>query len=291
MAELHFNTIAIIGPGLLGGSLGLALKTHGFKGRVIGVARKQATLETARDRGCIDEAVTDLTAAVTEADLVVLATPVQSACRLLQRMADAVNPAAVITDVGSTKQSICDTAARKLANGSRFVGSHPMAGAETSGPAAARADLYRGKPVIITPTDGTDAEAAAAVKSLWQTLGMRVHRMTPAEHDRAVAAISHLPHIVSAMLMLNAKRSGSLDVASTGLADMTRLAGGDVEMWTEILADNRQAILDQLKTWQEATTAFGDLLAGGDVEKLAAWLVAARDARQNWNIDQLGDDD
>jgi prephenate dehydrogenase len=291
MAQLPFNTIAIIGPGLLGGSLGLALKQNGWEGRIIGVARKESTLETARARGCIDEAVTDIDDAVAEADLIVLATPVQSACRLLERMADAVNPSAVITDVGSTKQSIVDTATRVLPNGSRFVGSHPMAGAETSGPAAARADLYLGKPVIVTPTERTAADASAAVESLWQTLGMRVRRMTPAEHDWAVAAISHLPHIVSAMLMQTARQSGALNVASTGLADMTRLAGGDVDMWTEIISDNRQAILDEIENWQEATTAFRDLLAEDDADKLTAWLAAARDARRSWNIEALGDDD
>lgn len=291
MAEFNFNTVAIIGPGLLGGSLGLALKQNGWEGRLIGVARKESTLETARARGCIDEAMTDIDDAVAEADLIVLATPVQSACRLLERMADAVNPSAVITDVGSTKQSIVETAARVLANGSRFVGSHPMAGAETSGPAAARADLYLGKPVIVTPTDLTDADAAAMVESLWQTLGMRVHRMEPDEHDCAVAAISHLPHIISAMLMQSAAQSGALGVASTGLADMTRLAGGDIDMWTEIISDNRQAILDEIENWQEATTACRDLLVEGDTEKLTAWLAAARDARRNWNMETLGDDD
>jgi len=286
---MDFKTITIVGPGLLGGSLGLGLKLRGYEGRIIGVARQTTTLETAKARGCIDEAADDLRAAVADAQLIVLATPVRSACRLLESMAGSVGKRAVITDVGSTKQSIVATANRVLDDAGRFVGSHPMAGAETSGPGAARADLYIGKPVIITPTDATHPPALRAVESLWRTLGMSVHRMTPSQHDRAVAAISHLPHALSALLMRFATASGALGVASTGLADMTRLAGGDVEMWADIFSDNRQATLDALDHFQDEVAAFRAMLADGDREQMADWLTAARNERGKWNRLSLGD--
>lgn len=290
MIDPRFNTITIVGPGLLGGSLGLALKLRGYGGRIIGVARRAETLATARARGCIDDAATDLTAAVRAAELVVLATPVRSACSLLKAMAGALPDGAVITDVGSTKQSIVATAERVLSDPSRFVGSHPMAGAETSGPQAARAELYVGKPVILTPTESTDADAVSAVESLWRAMGMRVHRMSPAAHDRAVAAISHLPHAVSALLMRFAAESGALPVASTGLADMTRLAGGDVEMWADIFTDNRDAVLDAIDRWQAAVGRFRERLAGDDRAAIEQWLADARHERQAWRPTQSGGD-
>jgi len=290
MTAIDFKTITIIGPGLLGGSLGLGLKLRGYEGRIIGVARREATLELAKARGCIDEAVSDIHEAVNDAELIVLATPVQSACQLLESIAPTVNQDAVITDVGSTKQSIVTTANRVLGQAGRFVGSHPMAGAETSGPGAARADLYIDKPVIVTPTDSTDPQALRNVEALWNTLGMDIHRMSPSEHDRAVAAISHLPHAVSVLLMRFAAASGSLHVASTGLADMTRLAGGDVEMWADIFSDNRPAVLDAIDRWQEAIGEFRALLADGDRQRLADWLTEAREQRGNWNRRSLGDD-
>ena len=205
-------------------------------------------------------------------------------------MADAVPAKAVLTDVGSTKASIVEMAERALPDGSRFVGSHPMAGAETSGPGAARADLYVGKPVIVTPTEATDADARAKIESLWHTLGMLVHRMAPDEHDRAVAAISHLPHAVSALLMRFAADSGALPVASTGLADMTRLAGGDVQMWADIFSDNQKAVIEAIDRWRESLGAFRAMLADNDRAALEQWLAAARDERQAWRPTNAGGD-
>ena len=286
MTRLPFQNVTIVGAGLLGCSLGLALRAAGFGGRIIGVARRQATLDTARARGGIDHGTRDLAEACDGADLVVLATPVGTVLTQIDELAALDVHNAVVTDVGSTKRSIVERAAGRLG---RFVGSHPMAGGEMTGPEAARADLYTGKPCIITPTDTTDGEALAAVEQLWTTLGMRLRRMAPAEHDKTVAVISHWPHVVSVLLMEAAASAEALDVASTGLADMTRLAGGDVTMWSDILLDNAEAVCEAIEEFSLASSALMKVLRAGSREELQTLLADARRTRQDWRPEAPGE--
>ena len=157
-----------------------------------------------------------------------------------------------------------------------------MAGAETTGPEAARADLFHDKPVIVTPTHATAPEALDRVESLWRGLGMHVHRMTPSEHDRLVAVISHVPHAASALLVKLAEESGALPVASTGFADMTRLAGGDPQLWADIFLDNRAAVLAAVERWASLTDEFRQALAAGDRGLLLRLLQDAQAARDTW---------
>ena len=282
MVDLNFTNIAIIGTGLLGGSVGLALRRSGFGGRLIGTGSRPATLEKAQAAGCVDHITTDLSEAVSGSDLILLAAPVGAIPDLLGRLAESINGQAIITDVGSTKANIVAAAERSLRRPERFVGSHPMAGAETTGPESARADLFEGKPVILTPTQVTDPQAGARVEELWRALGMQVHRMSPAEHDRLVAIISHVPHAAAVLLVRLAAEGGALPVASTGFADMTRLAGGDPSLWADIFLDNRQAVLAALGRLTEMTEDFRRIIQSADREKLLDLLAETQSTRQAW---------
>lgn len=274
------RNIAIVGVGLLGGSIGLALREAGFAGRRVGVGRSRRTLDRALELGCVDE--TAELAAAARCELIVLATPVGAMFDLLHRLAAVAERGTVVTDVGSTKQTIVAEAERVLPEPGRFVGSHPMAGSERGGPDHASAALFRDKPVAVTPTERTDGEAAAQVERLWRLLGMSVHRIAPADHDRAVARLSHLPHALSVLLMQQAHRSPGLELASTGLADMTRIAGGDPALWADIFIDNADAVLDACDEHQQLLDAFRRVVGEGDRGRLLEMLDSARAARLDW---------
>lgn len=275
------QNVTIAGVGLLGGSVGLALRKAGFTGRRIGVGRTQATLDRAIALGCIDEA-SDLETAAAQSDLILLAAPVGAILDLLHRLAAVGSTRALITDVGSTKHTIVAEAERVLPEPGRFVGSHPMAGSERGGPDHATADLFRGKPVAVTPTETTDPAAIDRVEGLWRALGMVVHRFAPAEHDRAVARLSHLPHALSVVLMDQAHRGAGLELASTGLADMTRIAAGDPGLWADIFIDNADAVLDACDEFELLFDGFRRAVREGDRQRLSEVLEAARAARLNW---------
>ncbi len=285
MLDPGIQHITIIGPGLLGCSLGMALRARGYTGGLVGVARRQATVDAAIARGGIDAGTDDLAQACSHADLIVLATPVATVLRQIDQLAGLAPADAIVTDVGSTKRSIVLRATAKLP---RFVGSHPMAGGELTGPDAARADLFQDRPCVVTPVEDTDARASQLVQDLWSGLGMRVHIMDPARHDRAVAVISHWPHLVSVMLMHAADAHGALDIASSGLADMTRLAAGDVTMWADILLDNAPAVLEAIDDWKQTSEVVADVLRAGDRPGLENLLGEARDVRMQWRPSSPG---
>jgi prephenate dehydrogenase len=252
--------------------------------RIVGVARSAETRATALERGCVTEATDDLSNACDGADLVVLAVPVATALKLMPRVAEAVGPDAIITDVGSTKASIVSAAAMHLNHPRQFVGSHPMAGGEQTGPAAADPDLFVDRPAIVTPVGATEANAVATVEQLWRALGSRLHRLPPDVHDRMVGRISHLPHLLACVLMELAERDGALSVASTGLCDVSRPASGDPRMWADIFTDNRQALLDlieeaidRLQQWRVTVDTSDD--AG---EAVRQRLAVAKQIRDDW---------
>ena len=284
MTTHGFEHIVIVGTGLLGGSIGLALRHRGYTGHLIGVGRRQSTLDAALAARCIDEGTTDLAGAVTAdgCDLVILGTPVGTIRSHLGELADLNVQQPVITDVGSTKRSIVDHAERTLPHPARFVGSHPMAGGEEHGPANARADLFEGRPVILTPTDQTNPDIADRIEAFWTSLGMRAVRMTPADHDRAVARISHLPHVAAVLLVELARRREDLHLASTGFADTTRVASGDETIWADILLDNVDAVLDALDSWDALAEELRLVLRDGKRDALVALLASARAARDGW---------
>ena len=278
-----FQHITIVGPGLLGASLGLALKARGYGGLITGVARSRDTLDRARQVGAIDRGETELAAAVAEGSrLVVVAVPLGHFEAVFKTTAPLQRPGLVVTDVGSTKAGVCDLAGRLLADPAAFVPAHPMAGSERSGPDHADADLFVGKPCVLTPTDATDAHALRRVEAVWQGLGMTVLRMTAADHDAATATVSHLPHALAALLMNVVDERGNLAVASTGLRSTSRLASGHPAMRADILTSNRAALLASLDSFQSHLEALKAALRDGRDDVVLDTLTHAKTVRDRW---------
>jgi prephenate dehydrogenase len=273
--------LAIVGVGLLGGSIALAARAHGLAREIVGIGRDRTRLEAPLRAGAVDRVTTDLTAGVRDADVLVLAANVLANERLLADAWPAVAPSAVVTDVGSTKRGIVAVAER-LPGAHRFVGSHPMAGSEKSGYAVARPDLFRGAMVIVTPGDASEPGAVKTVTSFWEALGARVSALEPDTHDRVVAAISHLPHVVAWALVEAVGRfePAALPFAARGFKDTTRIAAADTAMWTEILLSNRDTIVSSLGAFRGALGELERLIATGDragIESLLARLKTERE--------------
>ena len=273
--------LAIVGVGLLGGSIALAARAHGLAREIVGIGRDRTRLEAPLRAGAVDRVTTDLTAGVRDADVLVLAANVLANERLLVDAWPAVAPSAVVTDVGSTKRGIVAVAER-LPGAHRFVGSHPMAGSEKSGYAVARPDLFRGAIVIVTPGDASEPGAVKTVTSFWEALGARVSALEPDTHDRVVAAISHLPHVVAWALVEAVGRfePAALPFAARGFKDTTRIAAADTAMWTEILLSNRDTIVSSLGAFRGALGELERLIATGDragIESLLARLKTERE--------------
>jgi prephenate dehydrogenase len=278
--------LSVLGIGLLGGSLGLAVKKLSKHCSVAGYARKSETLRTARDMGAIDEGYADAAAAVRGADLVVLCTPVGVLCNLLDEIWPALEPGAVVTDVGSTKRTLVSHAASR--GYSTFVGSHPMAGSEKQGVQHARADLYEGALCITTPDNRTQPEALEKVESFWKLLSMRVQRLTPEAHDRLIGDVSHLPHAIAAALV-HAQPNEALALAGKGFLDTTRIAGGDAGLWRDILLDNRDNLRAGLGRLRQDLDRLLLLLERSDSEGLRAWLESAAKRREGLSKTRIED--
>ena len=287
--SLHqLEQLTIVGTGLLGASVGLALKAAGYTGRVVGVGRRAATVEQARALGAVDAAATDFSV-VTQSQLLVIAVPLGAFDAVLGQVAPHVHDRLVLTDVGSTKGSVRAAAHRHLSHPQRFVGAHPMAGSEQQGPDAACATLFAGKPCIITAESDTDAHALQVVESLWAALGMRLLRMSAHEHDQAVATVSHLPHAMATLLVQVAIEQGGWDVASTGFRDTTRLASSNPPMRADILSANRDAILEALGAMRGQIDRFIDLLQRDDHEAIRHLLEQSQQTRDDWRKGAFGD--
>jgi prephenate dehydrogenase len=268
--------LAIVGVGLLGGSVARAARAEGLAGEIVGVGRARARLEPALRDGTLDHAVVDLAAGVRDADFVVLAAPVAANERLLAALWPVASAGALVTDVGSTKRSITRAAERLgRGGGARFVGSHPMAGSERSGYAVSRPDLFRGATVVVTPTDATDPAAVKDVSAFWEALGARVTVLDPAAHDRAVAAVSHLPHLVADALVEAVARfaPNAFELAAGGFKDATRVAASDATIWQEIFRTNRDALTAAVGAFRLALADLEALIADDDPAALAAALA------------------
>jgi prephenate dehydrogenase len=270
--------VTVVGVGLLGGSAALAIKAHDPSVRVAGVGRRKVSLDAALEVGAIDTAHFDPAECVGQSDLVILATPVGAFEKHLKAAAPALGPNTLVTDVGSTKVRVTRLAGRILGAGSLFVGSHPMAGSEQKGVRFSRADLFAGAVCIITPTAQTPGGAVDAIEEFWGFLGMRVVRRSPAAHDRAVARISHLPHMLASLIMLLPGKN-DLEVSASGFRDVTRLASGDPEMWRDILLTNRSAVLSALDSFSKDTAALRDLIDRGDGEAIEKFLTRSKRRR------------
>lgn len=285
---MKIDTLALVGAGLIGGSFALALKQAGAVHTVLGVGRSPARLTVARELGLIDRAV-DWTEAG-QADVILLALPVGETEAVLRQLAPHLKPGAIITDAGSTKMNV--VAAAYAALGTRavdFVPGHPIAGSERSGPGAARADLYRGRRVVITPQPDTRAEALATVRALWETTGAQVETLDAAQHDRIFAAVSHLPHLAAFALVddLAARADSELffRFAASGFRDFTRIAASSPEMWRDIALANRPALLAELDGYIAALLTLRQALNDEDAVALLTMFSRARAAREHWTME------
>jgi prephenate dehydrogenase len=285
----QFDTVAIVGVGLIGGSIGLALRERKLARSVVGIGRRESSLAAATKVGAIDRATTDLAEGVALAEIVVVCTPVDTVAEIVLKAAAATPSGALVTDAGSTKQAIVAAVEAgwvDRGDGSQFVGSHPVAGDHRTGPSHARADLLNGRTVIVTPTPATPAGAVERVTSFWQALGANVTTLSPAEHDAALAATSHLPHLVAAALAA-ATPERLLPLAASGWRDTTRVAGGDPALWRPIFATNRGPVLAALENFQRSIGKLRDALEQGDDRQLLALLEQAE--RIKSDHDALGD--
>ncbi len=274
-----FPNITILGGGLLGGSLAMKLVQTGHHVRLW--ARREETVDAALESG-IQCATNDLAAAARSTDLVVLAVPVGSMPTLVSRALQAGLPAGcLITDVGSVKRAPHDTIPPLLAgSGMDFIGSHPMAGSEQNGLAAASPDLFENAACLLTNDEQVAAGRAAALERFWQGVGCRTTWMSAAAHDELVARISHLPHIVAASAArICLKHPGDGRFGGGGLRDTTRVASGNAEMWAEILTENRQALLEPLRETIADLSEILAMLESGDQEQTRKWLAAAKHQR------------
>jgi prephenate dehydrogenase len=276
-----WNQVTIIGVGLIGGSLGLALKKAGLARTVVGVGHRQTSLDEARQCGAADRTTLDAADGIRQSDLVVLATPVGRFESALRAVAPALAPAAVVIDVGSTKAAVVPAMESLMPDGCAFVGCHPIAGSELRGIAHARADLFDGALCVVTPTDRTPHHALDRVVQTWARLGMTVRLLGPDEHDRLLAEASHLPHVVAAALV-RAVGAGAESLAGPGWADTTRVASGDAALWRDILMSNATEVADAIDKFQGVLGEFASALRRGDaarIESLLAEAKARRDQR------------
>ncbi|MDA0969649.1 MAG: prephenate dehydrogenase [Planctomycetota bacterium] len=275
--KLPWSTVAIVGVGLIGGSLGKALLTRGLARRVVGIGRSKASLAEAMERQLVSEVSCDL-AAVSEADFVVVATSVGSIPRLLEAADSHVSEGTLITDAGSTKQSVVSGWQKRRRHRGRFVGSHPLAGSHLRGPAAADATLFEGRVAVVTPAASTPEEDVEEVGSFWASLGSTVFVMKPREHDRILAMTSHAPHVLAAALAAVTPDADRRFTAG-GWRDTTRVAGGDAELWADILLDNAAQVTKAVSTMHGYTQRMLDALAAGDRRRLVRLLTTAKDKR------------
>lgn len=272
-----YERVAIVGVGLLGGSIGLALQQRKLAGRVIGIGRSTTALDQALAAGAIEEVSTDIATGCRDADLVVVCTPVHYVADQVRACADVLAPGACVTDVGSTKSRIC----QELSDCAHlFCGSHPLAGSDKSGVAHARADLFQGRQAVITPLPTTPPSLADRAAAFWQLLGSETRVMSPAEHDEAVARTSHLPHLLAAALAKNTPQA-VLPLAASGWCDTTRVAAGGVEMWTQILQDNRQAVASALRDFKQDLDSWLSALEANDSEQLQHLLSVGKQQRDS----------
>ena len=290
MTNTTINKIVIIGVGLIGGSFAMALRQAGAVTHIVGVGRSPENMQCALEQGVIDEIYTDMASALQQADVALLAMPVGQTERIMTQVAPHLHANTIITDAGSTKQDVIAAARHHLKpeHLTNFVPGHPIAGAEQSGVSAAKVDLFRDKHVILTPLTETRPEATQTITDLWQACGATVSHMNAEEHDKVLAATSHLPHILAFALMNHLHTSTEenpenlLRFAGSGFRDFTRIASSSPEMWRDICIANRHALISQMNSYQGEIEALREILINDDGEALEEAFSQARRVRDDW---------
>lgn len=284
---MRWQKITIVGVGLLGGSLGLAIKQRRLAAKVDGYVRRTNSIAECEKLGVVDHATRDLGRAVENAELVILCTPLSQMGELTEKMLPSLRKGAVVTDVGSVKGSVVEELEPLVAKaGAYFIGSHPMAGGERMGVAAARADLFEGSVCLVTPTPNSDKDAVKQVSEFWQALGARLLKVSPAEHDDLVSRASHLPHVVAAELanyiLSPAHRKEQAAVCANGFRDTTRVASGSPEMWRDIALANRKNLARVLGVFIEDLQEFQLALEKGETKAIEEFFENAKQRRDKW---------
>ncbi len=284
---MQFRKITIVGVGLLGGSIGLAARRHRLTGEVAGYVRRAASLKDCENAGAVDYATTDLPAAVSNADLIIVCTPLAQMPALAEQFLPALKRGAIVTDVGSVKAGVMRQLESIVAKaGGHFVGSHPMAGGEKMGVLAARADLYANSVCVVTPTKKSNAAVVRKLERFWQSLGARTLRLDAAQHDLLVSRSSHLPHVVAAALaklvLQPAGPQRQTALCATGFRDTTRIASGSPEMWRDIALANRKNVARAVDAFVAELKQFQAALRRDDGKAVEKFFAAAKERRDNW---------
>jgi len=277
--------VTLIGVGLIGGSIGLALKQLPDPPKVIGLGRRQSSLDAALARGAVDQVSTSLTEAIAGSDLIVVCTPVNRIIEYIKEISKIQLPAdCLISDAGSTKQAIVDAAEMYLSDPGIFVAAHPLAGSEKSGVDHAQVDLFKNSRCLITPSERNNAQQLSKVQDFWKSIGCKVLNMSPERHDRLLALTSHLPHLLAPALINLASVSGHeedelIEIFAGSFKDMTRVAGSDPDMWLDIFFTNKENILGTIDKYELMLDQLKNALKNDDTELLKETLSAARTRR------------
>lgn len=287
---MHFRKTTLIGVGLLGGSLGLALQKRKLSEEVVGYVRREASVGACREHGVVSMVTMDLQAAVEDADLIVMCTPLGQMKPLAEKFLPNLKPGAIVTDVGSVKEEAVNELESIVASAqATFIGSHPMAGSEKTGPSAAREDLFNNAVTIVTPTNDTPDEVTKKIESFWQAVGCRTIRLSPDLHDNLTSRCSHLPHIVAAGLanyiLSPAHPPEQGQLCATGFRDTTRIASGSPEMWRDIVMSNRKHLLRVLSVFAEDLKEFERALERNDTDAIVEFFEIAKQRRDQWQTE------
>jgi prephenate dehydrogenase len=284
---MQLKRLSIVGLGLMGGSVGLAVKARIKVCEIIGYDISKKAMEQASESRAVDHVADDLARSISDASLVLLAaSPLQNEA-IFKEIAGHLEPQTVLTDVGSIKRSVVELASGILPAPIKFVGSHPMAGSEQQGIESARADLFAGAVCAITPGSQTDAAAIEFVTQFWTQLGMSVTRLSPDQHDHLVARVSHLPHAAAAALVL-IQNDASAALAGKGFLDATRIAAGDPALWSEIFRGNADYLIDAIDSLQVSLSGLKRKLKAADADELDRWLKDAAFYRRRMTTAQGG---
>jgi cyclohexadieny/prephenate dehydrogenase len=282
-----FNRLALIGLGLIGSSIAWAAKKQGLVGSVVGTARTPATRRTAQRLGFVDDAAATAAEAVKGADLVIICTPVGTYKQIAEEIAPHLAPGAILSDVGSVKQTVVRDVSPFLPAGVQFVPGHPIAGTEHSGPEAGFAELFEGRWCILTPVAGTDAKAVAKLRRFWERIGSKVDIMDAAHHDKVLAITSHLPHLIAYTIVGTATdlethlKSEVIKFAASGFRDFTRIAASDPVMWRDIFLNNKDAVLEMIGRLSEDLAAMQRAIRWGEGDKLQDLFTRTRAIRRS----------
>ena len=287
MTEPLFNRLCLIGAGLIGGSIARRNREgHALAREVVITANSQASRDRVRELGFVDRVEDDLALAVRGADLVILCVPVGACAAVMAKIAPHLMPGAILSDVGSTKGSVVRDITPLLPEGVHFVPAHPMAGTEHTGPDSGFPTLFEGRYVIITPAEGTDPAAIEKLREFWQRCGSMIETMDPVTHDKVVAIVSHLPHLIAFTICGTADdlseetRESVLKFAASGFRDFTRIAGSNVDMWRDVFLNNREAVLEMLARFTEDAQAFGRAIRRGEAGFIEDRIERGRKIRQ-----------